>query len=78
MAKRASEGVAASEAIPAIDIQALTADVPRGSWVAISSNYDRCVAFGKSVEDVIRKSAAKGEPEPLVVRVPEAEAALFL
>ena len=74
MAGRAS----AAAPIPAIDIEKLTEGVPRGSWVAISSAHDRRVAVGQSVDDVISKSEAAGENEPLVIRVPETAAALIL
>lgn len=64
--------------VPAIDIDGLTAGVPRGSWVALSNEGTQRVAVGPSVEDVIRQSEAKGEPQPLVVRVPETADTLFL
>ena len=70
--------VSAAAVIPAIDVEKLTVGVPRGAWVAISVVHDRRVAVGESVDDVISKSEAAGETEPLVVRVPETAAALIL
>ena len=67
-----------TDPIPALDVQALTTDVPRGSWAAISKAGDRCVAFGDSLDEAISKAEAKGETSPLIVRVPETEGALFL
>lgn len=75
MAETPSEQVVV---VDAIDIQELTTGVRRGAWVAISSNHERRIAVGASVEEVIRKSEDEGEPEPLIVRVPEAEATLVL
>ncbi len=57
--------------IPALDIQKLTEGVPRGQWVAIASTRDRMIAHGDTVGDVISESKAKGEGEPIVMRVPE-------
>ena len=64
--------------VPAIDVDGLTTGVPQGSWVALSKEGTQRVAVGPSVEDVIRQSEAKGEPQPLIVRVPETAGALFL
>lgn len=69
---------ASSTPIPAIDIEKLTAGVPRGSWVAISSDDRQRLAVGQSVHDVISQSKAKGETEPLVIRVPDTAATLIL
>lgn len=69
---------ASSAPIPAIDIEKLTAGVPRGSWVAISSDDRQRLAVGQSVHDVISQSKAKGETEPLVIRVPDTAATLIL
>ena len=68
----------ATAAIPAINIGELTKGVPRGAWVAISSDHEKRVAFGQTLDEVFRKSASQGEPDPLIVRVPETEAALIL
>ena len=66
----------ANPTVPAVDVDGLTRDVPRGSWVAISSDHHRRVAVGNSVDDVISKSEAAGEHEPLIVRVPESPSLL--
>ena len=57
--------------IPALDIQKLTEGVPRGQWVAIASTRDHLVAHGDTLDDVLSKSEAKGETEPIVMKVPE-------
>ena len=67
-----------STPVPAVDIDALTAGVPRGSWVALSNAGTQRLALGPSVEDVIRQSEEQGESQPLVIRVPEAVGPLFL
>ena len=64
--------------IPALDIEKLTEGVPRGRSVAIASTHDRRVATGADVGEVIRNAKAEGEDEPLVIRVPESDAALVL
>ena len=67
-----------ADVIPALDIEKLTEGVPRGQWVAIASTPDRRVATGANVEEVIRNARAQGTDEPLVIRVPESDAALIL
>ena len=64
--------------VPALDIDGLTAGVPRGSWVALSNEGTQRLAVGPSVEDVIRQSEHQGESHPLVIRVPETACALLL
>ena len=64
--------------IPALDIERLTEGVPRGRWVAIASTRDHRVATGADVDEAIRNAQAEGEDEPIVIRVPESDAALVL
>ena len=64
--------------IPALDIEKLTEGVPRGRWVAIASTPDRRVATGADLDEAIRNARAAGTDEPLVIRVPESDAALIL
>ena len=66
------------EPIPAIDIGKLTAGVPRGNWVAISADHERCVAHARDLDEVFEKAEAAGEKEPLVTRVPETDAMLIV
>ena len=69
---------APAEIIPAIDIEKLTEGVPRGSWVALSPTGDRRIAHDESLDGVMSKSEAEGEPLPLIIRVPETATTLIL
>ena len=65
--------------MPAIkDLSKLLAGVPKGSWVAISKDETRVLAYSASLDQALEKAKAAGEPDPIVIRVPETEAALFL
>ena len=70
--------VSQADPIPAIDIDGLTVDVPRGAWVAISENLDRCVAHGDTVEEVMQRAEAEGERKAIITRVPKDNAVLVL
>ena len=56
--------------IPAVDIDGLTKDVPKGAWVAISHDHKRVVTYGPDVSTVIADSKENGENAPLITRVP--------
>ena len=64
--------------IEPIDFEGLTKDVPRGKWVAISSDHARVVAHGDSVDEVISGAERAGENDPLIARVPEENTVLVL
>jgi hypothetical protein len=56
----------------------LLKDVPRGAWVAIGPDYERVIAFGSNLRDVLEEAHRQGHDHPLVVRVPESNVALML
>ena len=60
------------------DISKLLAGIPKGAWVALSKNEERVVAYAAELQDTISKAKAAGENDPVIVRVPEDEATLFL
>lgn len=64
--------------LPAIDLAELLRGIPRGAWVAISMDHEKVIAFGSELRAVLEQAKAKGEPDPLVTRVPESTSALML
>lgn len=65
--------------MPAVkELSKILAGVPKGSWVALSHDEERVVAFDATLEQVLRKAKEAGEENPIVIRVPESEVALFL
>ena len=64
--------------VPSIDLERLLTNVPRGAWVAISSTYDRVIAFGPDLGSVMAEARANGEHDPLMTRVPEVSRSLTL
>lgn len=67
-------------AVPAIDFVELLKDIPRGAWVTISvdNGPPRVAAFGSDIQKVMNDARQKGDPEPLVMRVPETNTSLML
>lgn len=63
--------------VPALDLAAILRDVPRGAWVAISQD-GRLIVFDADIRKVFEEAKAKGEPDPIVTRVPESSTALML
>ena len=61
-----------------VDLSKLLKGLPRGAWVAISSDEKRVVAYAADLNEAIEKAHALGEKNPVVIRVPETDAALFL
>ena len=64
--------------VHAIDLAELLKGVPRGSWVAISSDETHVVASGPDMQIVIDTAKNLGEPEPIITRVPEYACTLVL
>jgi hypothetical protein len=60
------------------DISKLLVGIPKGAWVALSSDQERVVAYAAELRDAIQKANAAGEHDPIVLRIPENEAALIL
>ena len=55
----------------------LLKDVPSGAWVAISERGHKVLAFGADAQAVYSEALQMDENTPLMVRVPEPEAAMF-
>ena len=53
------------------DISKILADVPKGSWVALSNDEERVVAYADDLEEALDKAREAGETDPVVTRVPE-------
>lgn len=64
--------------IPAKDISKLLVNIPKGSWVALSSDESRVTAFASELQDVLAKSKELGEKDPIVTRAPEEGASTLL
>lgn len=60
------------------DLAGLLQDIPAGAWVAISERENKVVAYGVDAQAVLSEAQAKGEEQPLIVRVPEQARSLFL
>jgi hypothetical protein len=64
--------------VPAVDLAELLKGIPRGAWVAIDHNEERIVAYGSDLRAVLEEAKEKGEPDPIVIRVPESTSSLML
>jgi hypothetical protein len=62
----------------AIDFTAIIKGVPRGSWVALSNDEKQLIAYGPDMDRVINQAHDEGESDPIIMRVPESNASLFL
>lgn len=51
-------------------LKALRAAPPDG-WVAFSSDEERLVAYGSTYDEAVAKAEEKGEPDPILVKVPK-------
>lgn len=60
------------------DYAALLKNVPPGAWVAISERERRVIAYAAELQAVVDKAHEAGERDPLIVRVPEQAATMFL
>jgi len=60
------------------DISRLIEGVPKGAWVALSNDEKRVVAYGAELQEAIQKAKEAGENNPVVLRVPEANAATLI
>lgn len=60
------------------DISKLLAGVPKGAWVALSKDEECVIAYAAELQDVLDKAKNAGETDPIVIRVPEAEATALL
>lgn len=60
------------------DVSKLLVDIPKGAWVALSKNEEHVIAYAAELQDVLQKAKDAGEPDPVIMRVPESESAAFL
>ena len=60
------------------DISKLLEGLPKGAWVALSSNEERVVAYAAELQEAIQKAKAAGENNPIVLRIPEDGCTLLL
>jgi Family of unknown function (DUF5678) len=65
-------------AAAAFNFGSLLKDIPRGAWVAISTDRKKVIAYGADMRKVLEKAKEKGEPNPIIMRVPQAPGALLL
>ncbi len=65
--------------MPAVkDMSKLLANVPKGSWAAISKDESRVLAYSANLDEAVEKAKQAGEEDPIVIRVPESDVAVFL
>ena len=65
-------------AVMPIDLSRVLEGIPRGEWVAVSSDMGRALAHGDDVQTVVKQANALGESEPVLMRVPDPAVALIL
>lgn len=65
-------------AAPPLNLSRLLKDIPRGAWVAISPRTETVVAYGADMRRVLEDAKSKGEPHPIMTRVPETASAVML
>ena len=61
-----------------IDMVKLFHGLPKGAWVALSNDEKRVIAYSADLQDALAKAYAAGEPDPIVVKVPETDASLLM
>lgn len=64
--------------LAAKDISRLLAGLPKGAWVALSKDEERVISYAAELQEALDKAKKAGETDPVVIRVPEAEAAAIL
>jgi len=61
-----------------INLEGLLKGIPSGAWVAISELQNKVLSYGADAQAVLTEAENKGEAHPLIVRVPDQAASLFL
>jgi Family of unknown function (DUF5678) len=61
-----------------INLEDLLKGIPSGAWVAISELQNKVLSYGADAQVVLTEAENKGEAHPLIVRVPDQAASLFL
>jgi Family of unknown function (DUF5678) len=59
------------------DITKLLESIPKGAWVALSNDQEAVVAYDAELTEAVKKAKAKGENNPVIVRVPEQDSTLI-
>jgi hypothetical protein len=59
------------------DLAGLLKGIPSGAWVAISEKGRTVIAYGPDAQQVLSDAKDRGEDHPLIVRVPDQNAAMF-
>jgi hypothetical protein len=62
-------------ATSANDLANLLKDIPPGLWVALSSDNRVVLGFGSDMRKVLEDGKKAGEPNPILLRVPETASA---
>ncbi len=52
------------------DFTTILKDAPIGEWIALSNAEDRIVATARLLSDAIALANERGEPNPVVMKVP--------
>jgi len=60
----------------AIDFRDILKDIPAGAWVAVE--LYRVIAYGADMQQVLAEARRKGVQNPIIVKVPDRQEALFL
>ncbi|MGD0906152.1 MAG: hypothetical protein ABSA96_01115 [Candidatus Acidiferrales bacterium] len=61
-----------------LDVSGILAGIPKGAWVALSNDETKVVAYAAELQVALDKAKEAGEDAPVVLRVPEADAATIL
>ena len=59
----------------AINLSDILKDIPAGAWVAVEQY--RVVAYGADMQQVLAEARKRGAREPLILKVPDRQEALF-
>ena len=62
----------------AIDLSGLTGDIPKGAWVAVAHDWSRVLSYGSEMNKVFEKAHNGGEPDPIIIKIPETNTAVML
>lgn len=57
-----------------LDFTSVLKDAPAGEWIALSKDAERIVATAKNLDDAIALAKAKGENDPVMMKVPPVSA----
>jgi hypothetical protein len=55
------------------DFREILTGVPPGAWVALSHDKTRVVATGNSMKAVTYQADLRGEPDPILIKMPLAD-----